>query len=88
MHLIDLDKAKTQMPSLLQLALSGEEVIITENDHPILILKMVHIEKDDKPMFLYRRELKPRRQSGSAKGSISMTDDFDKPLDDFDEYMQ
>jgi hypothetical protein len=36
-------------------------------------------------------ELKPstrkHRQSGSAKGQIIMSSDFDAPLDDFQEYM-
>lgn len=85
MHEIDLDKAKTQMASLLQSALDGEEVIITENNQPIL--KIVRVEKDDAPIILDRREAKPRRQSGSAKGLISMTDDFDEPLKDFEEYL-
>jgi hypothetical protein len=30
---------------------------------------------------------KKRRQSGSAKGQIWMSPDFDEPLEDFQEYM-
>ncbi len=30
---------------------------------------------------------KHKRQFGSAKGLIAMADDFDEPLDDFQEYM-
>ena len=30
---------------------------------------------------------KPGRRAGSAKGMIRMADDFDEPLEDFDEYM-
>ena len=77
MHQIDLDEAKTQMARLLQSALDGEEIIITENDQPIL--KIVRVSN---PVT------KPHRQSGSAKGLISMSDDFDEPLEDFTEYMQ
>jgi hypothetical protein len=29
-----------------------------------------------------------RRHSGTAKGQISMSDDFDRPLDDFAEYSE
>ena len=29
-----------------------------------------------------------RRRSGSAKGQISMSDDFDRPLEDFAEYSE
>jgi antitoxin (DNA-binding transcriptional repressor) of toxin-antitoxin stability system len=85
MHQIDLDEAKTQMASLIQSALDGEEVIITENDQPIL--KLIRISVSEEPDLLYRKE-NQRRQSGSAKGLISMSDDFDEPLEDFAEYMQ
>ncbi len=30
---------------------------------------------------------KPRRQFGSAKGLINTPDDFNEPLEDFEEYM-
>ncbi|HJU53543.1 MAG TPA: DUF2281 domain-containing protein [Pyrinomonadaceae bacterium] len=89
MQQIDLDKAKSQMARLIQSALDGEEVIITENDQPVLII--VRVAKADTPAMLHRRDqqaTKPRRQSGSAKGSIYMSDDFDEPLEDFTEYMQ
>ena len=88
MYQIDLDKAKREIAGLIQSALNGEEVIITENDQPVL--KIVRVSEADAPNFLYRKELvtKPPRQSGSAKGLISMSDDFDKPLEDFTEYMQ
>jgi antitoxin (DNA-binding transcriptional repressor) of toxin-antitoxin stability system len=75
MYQIELEKAKTQIASLLQIALNGEEIIITQNDQPIL--KLVSISNT-----------KPRRQSGSAKGLITMSEDFDEPLEDFAEYMQ
>jgi len=75
MYQIELDKAKTQLENLIQTALDGEEVIITQNDEPILKLARVLSPK-------------PRRQSGSARGMISMSDDFDAPLEDFNEYMQ
>jgi len=75
MYQIDLEKAKAQISSLLQTALEGEEIIITQNEQPVL--KLVPISA-----------VKPRRQSGSAKGLITMSDNFDEPLEDFAEYMQ
>jgi hypothetical protein len=30
---VDLEKAKAQIESLIQTALDGEEVVITQNDH-------------------------------------------------------
>ncbi len=74
MQQIDINKAKGQLDSLFQSALSGEEVLITQNNQPVL--KLVRIANPQK-----------RRQSGSAKGLISMLEDFDQPLEDFREYM-
>ena len=75
MHRIELDKAKSQMEALLQTALDGEEVIITRDAEPVL--KLVPISKSN-----------GRRKAGTAKGMISMTEDFDEPLEDFREYVQ
>ena len=74
MYQIELEKAKAQIERLLQTALDGEEVVITQNEQPVL--KLVSIAS-----------AKSRRQSGSAKGLITMSDDFDEPLEDFAEYM-
>lgn len=75
MYQIELDKAKSQIESLIQTALDGEEVIITRNDEPVL--KLVPVSKSN-----------TRRKAGSAKGMIRMSEDFDEPLEDFREYMQ
>jgi prevent-host-death family protein len=75
MYKIELEKAKAQIASLLQTALDGEEVVITQNEQPVL--KLVPISA-----------VKSHRRSGSAKGLITMSDDFDEPLEDFAEYMQ
>ncbi len=74
MYRIELEKAKAQIESLLQTALDGEEVVITRNEQPVL--KLVSISS-----------AKSRRRSGSAKGLITMSDDFDEPLEDFAGYM-
>lgn len=75
MRQIDIDQAKIQLDSLLQAALDGDEVIITQNNQPIL--KLVRCFQPKK-----------RSQSGSAKGLIWMSPDFDQPLEDFNEYMK
>jgi prevent-host-death family protein len=72
---IDIVDAKAQIESLLQSALQGEEVIITQNNQPIL--KLIQFSQPSK-----------RRQRGSAKGQIWMAPDFDEPLEDFREYME
>ena len=74
MHQIDIEQAKIQLDSLFRDALAGDEVVITRNGQPVL--KLVR--------FI---QAKKRRQSGSAKGLISMSPDFDQPLEDFHEYM-
>lgn len=75
MYQIELDKAKAQIASLLQTALDGEEVVITQNDQPVL--KLVPVAA---------AAAKPHRRGGSAKGLISMSGDFDEPLEDFAGY--
>ncbi|MGA9996191.1 MAG: type II toxin-antitoxin system prevent-host-death family antitoxin [Pyrinomonadaceae bacterium] len=75
MYQIEIDKAKAQIADLFKTALEGEEVVITQNDQPVL--KLVPIAHS-----------KPRPQFGSAKGLITMSDDFDEPLEDFEEYMR
>jgi prevent-host-death family protein len=75
MYQIELEKAKSQIDSLLQTALDGEEIVITQNERPVL--KLVPISA-----------VKSRRRSGSAKGLITISDDFNEPLEDFAEYMQ
>ena len=73
MYQVDLEEAKERLTDLIRNALDGEEVIITQDDRPVV--KLV-------PMT----EGKPRRRSGSARGLIKMADDFDAPLEDFHEY--
>jgi prevent-host-death family protein len=75
MYQIELDKAKLQIETLIQTALDGEVVVITHNDEPVL--KLVPISKSA-----------IRRKAGTAKGMITMSDDFDEPLEDFRECMQ
>ncbi len=75
MYRIDIDQAKDQLTTLLQAALNGDEVIITQNDLPVL--KLIRMTPPGK-----------RRHSGSAKGLVLMSEDFDQPLEEFGEYMQ
>ena len=75
MYQVSLEEAKVQFLRLIQEAMQGQEIVITQNDMPML--KLVSIPRS-----------KPRAQFGSAKGLITMSDDFDAPLEDFKEYMQ
>lgn len=70
---IDLDQAKTRLEELVEQALRGEEVIITRGDGATF--KLVPTIQEPRPRF------------GSAKGQVWMSDDFDAPLSDFEDYM-
>ncbi len=70
---VELQQAKDRFFELIELAASGEEVIISKDRQPFVKLSPIG------------RRRQPR-QFGSAKGLITMADDFDAPLEDFEEY--
>ena len=69
MQQVELHELQTQLTRLIEQALRGEEVVITQADRPVL--KLVRISGS-----------RPRRRRGSAKGQILMAPDFDAPLDE------
>jgi antitoxin (DNA-binding transcriptional repressor) of toxin-antitoxin stability system len=73
MHAIDLNKAKTRLPELVESALGGEEVVLTKDDRPVVKLVPITAPKA-RPLF------------GSARELITIAGNFDAPLEDFDEY--
>ena len=75
METIDINQALPQIKTLLEIASTGEEIIITENNQPMV--KFVSIKTDTKRPSLF----------GSDKDIISISDDFDEPLEDFKDYM-
>ena len=75
MYQIDLNEAKRHLADFIDIALGGEEIIITQDEKPVLTLMRVAAPK-------------ARRKAGSAKGLITMASDFDAPLEDFRAYMQ
>ena len=70
---INIHEAKTQLSRLIQAALSGEEIIIAKDHKPLV--RLVPLEQP-----------KARRELGSARGQIKLSEDFDAPLDDFQDY--
>jgi len=74
MQNVDISQAKQHLSELVEKTICGAEIIITKAGHPVA--KIVGIPK--------RRK---QRQFGSAKGLIKISEDFDKPLEDFKEYM-
>jgi antitoxin (DNA-binding transcriptional repressor) of toxin-antitoxin stability system len=74
MYEVTVEKTKTlQLPDLIESVIKGEEIVFTQNDLPVARLVAV-------------RQEKPHPQFGSAKGLFTMTEDFEQPLEDFDEY--
>jgi len=69
---ISLGKAKTQLAKLLEEIEKGEEVVITNKNKPIA--KLVPLKQS---LAGFKRKL------GSAKGKVSIADDFDEPIEDF-----
>jgi prevent-host-death family protein len=74
MQQITLTEASQHLSDLVEAALGGEEVIIMKDNQPVIKLTPV-------------LPVKVRRQPGSAKGMVTMADDFDAPLEEFQEYM-
>ena len=72
---IDIKKAETCFPDLLQQIIEGNEIVITQNGQPFV--KLIDV----------RKKTKRKRQFGSAKGLIKMADDFDETPEDFQDYM-
>lgn len=72
-HQLNVDEAKAHFPDLIEAAINGEEVFITRDDQPVL--KIVRVES-----------ARPRPKFGSAKGMVTIADDFDAPLEEFRDY--
>ena len=75
MHQVSIEEAKTRLPDLIEAAVSGDEVVIAKDAQHVVKLVPISLTQ-------------PVPQFGSAKGLITMAEDFDKPLQDFDEYME
>lgn len=73
MNTVTLDIAKAHLSDLIEDAIQGKEIVITKNGKPLV--KLVPITQP-----------KQRPKFGSALGLISMSDDFDAPLEDFQDY--
>ncbi|MEC4816273.1 MAG: type II toxin-antitoxin system prevent-host-death family antitoxin [Scytonema sp. PMC 1069.18] len=75
METIDINQALTEISNLIEKAVDGKEIIITKNNQPIVKLVSIQSLSSRPPLF------------GSDQGLISITDDFDEPLEDFKDYM-
>lgn len=72
MKTVTTHQAKTHLSRLLREVQAGEEVVIARGDTPLARLVPVVAAA--------------QRRFGTARGLVSIADDFDHPLADFDEY--
>lgn len=73
---INTHEAKSQLSRLIDRALAGEEVIIARNNRPLI--RLTPVEEGRRPL-----------EFGTEPDLIlRMDDDFDEPLEDFEEYME
>jgi len=75
MHQVSIEEAKTSLPELIDAAVSGEEVVIARDDRQLV--RLVPVPR-----------ITSRPQFGSAEGLIAMSEDFEGPLEDFEEYLR
>jgi prevent-host-death family protein len=78
MTTISIEEAQANLPDLIHRLSSGDEVVITENNHPVARLVPTVTEP-----------LPQSREPGFLRGSVLyMSPDFDAPLEDFRDYME
>jgi len=71
---VNVHQAKSQLSKLIERALAGEDVIIARNNKPTVRLVVV-------------AEARRKRRLGAVPGLVKfMAEDFDEPLDDFEDY--
>lgn len=73
---ISTAEAAPQLDSLITKAIAGEEIVIVNSAVSGAVLLVPIQERLGHPTF------------GSARGQIKLSDDFDAPLDDFNDYME
>ncbi|MGD9099705.1 MAG: prevent-host-death protein [Anaerolineae bacterium] len=69
MYKVRLDEARDRLLQLVDAAIKGEEVFVLKDEQ---VVQLVPVEPPVR-----------RRQFGSARGLIVISDDFDAPLEDF-----
>jgi prevent-host-death family protein len=68
-------EAKARLSELVQKAVSGEEVVIARDNHPLVRLAPLEVQGKT-------------RKPGSAKGRVWMAPDFDETPEDFKDYVR
>ena len=75
MTTVAIEQAQENLLKLIDDVAFGEHIVITRNQVPIAeLIPVAH--PTPKPVF------------GSAKGMVTMSEDFDAPINDFQGYME
>lgn len=69
MQISDIHEAKSDLSKLIELAMRGEDVILSQNGCPMV--RLVPIEPDNEP-----------RRGGQWQGQVWIADDFDELPED------
>lgn len=75
MYQVNVNEASNQLAELVEAAIRGEAVFITKDGQETVQLVPV-------------APARPHPQFGSARGLIVISEDFDTPLEDFNEHME
>ena len=75
METITIQQALNQINEILEKAFSGEEIFIKKSDEQIIKISSMLLPLPRPSLF------------GSDKDKIYIVDNFDDPLEDFEEYM-
>lgn len=76
MQQVDIVEAAKSLQNLVEAAIAGEEVVIIRNNQPIIKLVPVVLNVNHRQI-----------PAGSAKGCVTISEDFDAPLEEFQDYM-
>lgn len=73
MTIVNIHEAKGRLSELVRRAIEGEDVQLARRNRPVVRLQVIENEL-------------PTRRRGAWKGLIQFSDDFDAPLEDFEDY--
>jgi antitoxin (DNA-binding transcriptional repressor) of toxin-antitoxin stability system len=73
---VTIEEAQAKLPELIEHLAAGEQLVITRNKEPIARL-LAEAPRKRNP-----------RQAGSAKGILTIVEDDDEHLKDFEDYME
>jgi prevent-host-death family protein len=76
MPAVTIEEAQNRLIELIHRLVPREEVVITENDEPVARLVPTAPAPAKNP-----------RQFGTLRGSVLSMENFDDPVEDFEEYM-